>query len=244
MSTNNGHDEFEGKITWYVVLSAIIAATGGLMFGYDIGISGGVTGMDDFLKKFFNQVYVKKHEVKESNYYKYDNQGLQLFTSSLYLAAIVASFVASKVCKRYGRKLTMQAASIFFLVGVVLDAAAMNLPILIVERIFLGFGVGFANQAVPLFLSEIAPTRIRGALNILFQLQIFQQFTGINAIMFYAPVLFQTMGFKNNASLLSSVITGLVNVFSTVVSVVLVDKVGRKALLLQACVQMLISQSS
>lgn len=42
-STGGGADgdvEFEGKITWYVVLCAIIAATGGLMFGYDIGISG------------------------------------------------------------------------------------------------------------------------------------------------------------------------------------------------------------
>lgn len=73
-------------------------------------------------------------------------------------------------------------------------------------------------------------------------LQVFQQFTGINAIMFYAPVLFQTVGFKNDASLLSSVITGLVNVFSTLVSIYAVDKAGRRKLLLQACVQMFISQ--
>lgn len=73
-------------------------------------------------------------------------------------------------------------------------------------------------------------------------MQVFQQFTGINAIMFYAPVLFQTVGFKNDASLLSSVITGLVNVLSTLVSVYAVDKIGRRKLLLQACVQMFISQ--
>ncbi|KAJ0982676.1 hypothetical protein J5N97_010931 [Dioscorea zingiberensis] len=355
-STTAGHVEFEGKITRYVVLCSIVAATGGLMFGYDIGISGGVTAMDDFLEKFFHEVYVKKHEVKESNYCKYDNQGLQLFTSSLYLAAIVASFFASKVCTNYGRRFTMRSASLFFLLGVALDAGAMNLPMLIIGRILLGMGVGFANHAVPLFLSEIAPVRIRGGLNILFQLQVtigifianivnyftsnlhpwgwrlslglagvpasilcigsllitetptslierqkkdegletlkkirgidnvnaefeelvhasemasqvkrpfrnlmkrnsrpqliiaiamqvFQQFTGINAIMFYSPVLFQTMGFKNDASLLSAVITGLVNVFSTIVAVVLVDKVGRRVLLLQACAQMLIAQT-
>lgn len=73
-------------------------------------------------------------------------------------------------------------------------------------------------------------------------MQVFQQFTGINAIMFYAPVLFQTVGFKNDASLLSSVITGIVNVLSTLVSIYAVDKVGRRILLLQACVQMFISQ--
>lgn len=71
-------------------------------------------------------------------------------------------------------------------------------------------------------------------------IQVFQQFTGIKAIMFYAPVLFQTVGFKGNGSLLSTVITGLVNVFSTLVSIFSVDRVGRRKLLLQACVQMFI----
>ncbi|XP_065029306.1 sugar transport protein MST4-like [Musa acuminata AAA Group] len=352
---SNGPKEFEGNITVYVVICGVIAATGGLMFGYDIGISGGVTSMDDFLEEFFPGVYARKHKAKEDNYCKYDNQGLQLFTSSLYLAALLSTFSASELCTKRGRRLTMQAASVFFLAGVVLNAAARNIAMLIIGRILLGVGVGFANQAVPLFLSEIAPVRVRGALNILFQLdvtigifvanivnyvvsnirpwgwrlalglagvpatmlclgslviaetptslierellmeglamltkirgtdnvdaeyqeilracemarqvkqpfrnlmkrssrpqlviaivmQVFQQFTGINAIMFYAPVLFQTIGFKNNASLLSAVITGIVNVLSTVVSVVLVDKVGRRFLLLEACGQMLITQ--
>lgn len=73
-------------------------------------------------------------------------------------------------------------------------------------------------------------------------LQIFQQFTGINAIMFYAPVLFSTIGFGSDASLYSAVITGAVNVLSTLVSVYFVDKVGRRALLLEAGVQMCLSQ--
>lgn len=72
--------------------------------------------------------------------------------------------------------------------------------------------------------------------------QIFQQFTGINAIMFYAPVLFNTLGFGNDASLYSSVITGAVNALSTLVSIYLVDKVGRRLLLLEAGVQMFLSQ--
>lgn len=59
-------------------------------------------------------------------------------------------------------------------------------------------------------------------------MQVFQQFIGINTIMF----LFQTVGFKNGASLLSSVIIGLVNVLSTSVSIYAVDKVGRRKLLL------------
>ncbi|CAN1280283.1 Sugar transport protein 13 [Linum perenne] len=323
-SASAGGTEFEAKITPIVILSCIMAATGGLMFGYDVGVSGGVTSMPPFLEKFFPVVHRKTQDQSQlnSNYCKYDNQGLQLFTSSLYLAGLTATFFASYTTRTLGRRPTMLIAGIFFLAGVVLNAAAQDLAMLIVGRILLGCGVGFANQAVPLFLSEIAPTRIRGALNILFQLnvtigilfanlinygtakikggwgwrlslglagvpavlltlgalivsetpnsliergrldegkavlkrirgtdkvepeflelveasriaksvkhpfrnllkrrnrpqlviaialQIFQQCTGINAIMFYAPVLFNTLGFKSDASLYSAVITG------------------------------------
>ncbi|XP_022975153.1 sugar transport protein MST4-like [Cucurbita maxima] len=350
--------EFETKITPVVIISCLMAATGGLMFGYDIGVSGGVTSMPSFLKEFFPTVYDKTQELQEddSNYCKYDNQGLQLFTSSLYLAALTATFFASYTTRVLGRKKTMLIAGIFFIFGTMLNASAVNLPMLIFGRISLGCGVGFANQAVPLFLSEIAPTRIRGALNILFQfdvtvgilfanlinygtskieggwgwrlslalagvpaglltsgailvddtpnsliergyleqgksvlkkirgtdnveaeyyeiveasrishevkhpfrnllmrqnrpplvisvmMQIFQQLTGINAIMFYAPVLFNTLGFGNDASLYSSVITGAVNVLSTLVSIYSVDKLGRRMLLIEAGLQMFVSQ--
>lgn len=60
--------------------------------------------------------------------------------------------------------------------------------------------------------------------------------------MFYAPVLFNTLGFKSDASLYSAVITGAVNVLSTIVSIYSVDKVGRRVLLLEAGVQMFLSQ--
>lgn len=60
--------------------------------------------------------------------------------------------------------------------------------------------------------------------------------------MFYAPVLFNTLGFGGDASLYSAVITGAVNVLSTVVSIYSVDKVGRRVLLLESGVQMFLSQ--
>ena len=102
--------------------------------------------MDDFLIKFFPVVYEKKHRAKENNYCKYDSQLLQLFTSSLYLAAIVASFASTFFTKRFGRKLTIQMASIFFVAGAILSTFAINLPMLIAGRILLGAGVGFGNQ--------------------------------------------------------------------------------------------------
>jgi MFS family permease len=136
--------------------------------------TGGVTSMPSFLQEFFPDIYerTQEHVIVESNYCKYDNQKLQLFTSSLYLAALVASMVASPVTRKLGRKQTMLFAGLVFIVGTALSALARTLALLICGRILLGCGVGFANQAVPVFLSEIAPTRIRGALNIMFQLNI------------------------------------------------------------------------
>ncbi|KAI7981490.1 Sugar transport protein 8 [Camellia lanceoleosa] len=350
---------FKSKITVYVVACWIVAAFGGLIvndhfacmclvsnsfeyiiesYYFDFDFIGGVTAMDDFLIKFFPKVHQRKLHAMEDNYCKYDDQLLQLFTSSLYLAALVASFGASKGCRIFGRKPTILVESLFFIRGAGFSALAEPKWMLIFGRILFGIGVGFGNEAVPVFLSEIAPVQHRGAVNILFQLfvtieiliaaiagipglvlffgsmiltetptslikrgkdtkgktalkkirgvdnvedeyeevkkaceiakevkqpfkklmkrssvsplvigimlQIFQQMTRINAIMFYAPVLFQTMGFKNDASLLSEVITGTVNVASTFVSIYLVDKIGRRKLLLQACVQMFICQVS
>lgn len=108
--------------------------------------TGGVTAMTDFLIKFFPSVYEKKLHAKEDNYCKYDNQYLQLFTSSLYLAALFSSFAASKVCSTFGRRPTIFVASCFFLLGAALSAAAHNLFLLISGRIFLGLGVGFGNE--------------------------------------------------------------------------------------------------
>ena len=61
-------------------------------------------------------------------------------------------------------------------------------------------------------------------------------------IMFYAPVLFKTIGFKDDASLMSAVITGGVNVLATLVSIYGVDKWGRRFLFLEGGVQMFICQ--
>ncbi|ESQ36165.1 hypothetical protein EUTSA_v10007449mg [Eutrema salsugineum] len=342
---------FPAKTTSHVRLSSLIAAVGGLMFGYDIGISGGVTSMDTFLKKFFPHVYEKKHRVHENNYCKFDDQLLQLFTSSLYLAGIFASLAASFLSRRYGRKPIIVSASIFFCLGALLNLFAQDLGMLIAGRLLLGLGIGFGNQTVPLFISEIAPPQTRGALNIMFQflitigilaasfvnfltstmkdgwryslggaaipalilligsyfiyetpasliergrdeegkqvlrtirgvedielefneikratefsnnvkspfkelflnrenrpplvcgtlLQFFQQFTGINVVMFYAPVLFQTMGSGNDASLISTVVTNGVNAIATIIAVFLVDKFGRKFFLVEGASQM------
>jgi MFS transporter, SP family, sugar:H+ symporter len=71
----------------------------------------------------------------------------------------------------------------------------------------------------------------------------FQQVTGINAIAFYAPVLLRTVGVGESASLLSAAVTGLVGVGSTSLSMLAVDRFGRRTLFLAGGAQMLASQA-
>lgn len=118
--------------------------------------SGGVTSMDDFLIKFFPHVYKRKHaHLKETDYCKYNDQILTLFTSSLYFAALVVTFLASYVTRKYGRRMSIICGSISFFLGGVLNAAAENVAMLIIGRILLGGGIGFGNQVSFLFLFSI-----------------------------------------------------------------------------------------
>lgn len=104
--------------------------------------------MDEFLLKFFPSVYRKSNdESSDSNQYcKFDSQLLTLFTSSLYLAALIASFIASIINRLFGRKVTMFVGGILFLAGAFINGFALDIAMLIVGRILLGTGVGFANQ--------------------------------------------------------------------------------------------------
>ncbi|KAG9441070.1 hypothetical protein H6P81_016924 [Aristolochia fimbriata] len=350
--------QYGGKVTLFVIVTCFVAASGGLIFGYDLGVSGGVTSMDVFLEEFFPGVFKKMKDAssKENQYCKFDSQLLTSFTSSLYLAGLVASLFASGVTRLLGRKVSMLFGGLVFLIGTAINAAAVNVAMLIIGRLLLGVGIGFANQSVPVYLSEMAPPQIRGALNIGFQLAItigilaanfinygtnkmkgsagwrvsiglaavpalimtvgslflpdtpnslidrgqkeqardmlikirgtnhveeefqdlldaseesrkvqhpwknilerknrpqlimaiaipaLQQLTGINVIMFYAPVLFKTLGFGNDASLMSAAITGVVNVVATFVSIYCVDRYGRRFLFLEGGTQMIICQ--
>ncbi|KAI3850341.1 hypothetical protein MKX03_003694 [Papaver bracteatum] len=173
MSSEYRNKQYNGRVTKFVILSCIMASMGGVLFGYDIGISGGVTSMEPFLRKFFPKVFRRMKEDKDiSNYCKFDSQLLTSFTSSLYIAGLVASFFASSITRAYGRKPSILIGGAAFLIGTALGGAAANIYMLILGRVLLGVGVGFANQAVPLYLSEMAPARYRGAISNGFQLSI------------------------------------------------------------------------
>jgi SP family xylose:H+ symportor-like MFS transporter len=75
-------------------------------------------------------------------------------------------------------------------------------------------------------------------------LSVFQQFVGINVALYYAPRIFESMGAAKDASMLQTIIMGLVNVIFTVVAIMTVDKWGRKPLLITGSIGMAIGMIS
>ncbi|KAG8082162.1 hypothetical protein GUJ93_ZPchr0014g47163 [Zizania palustris] len=102
--------------------------------------------MESFLKTFFPEVLIGKQGAKSDAYCRYDNQLLTAFTSSLYIAGMLSSLVASSVTRQVGRQNIMLAGGALFLAGSALNAGAVNIAMLIIGRMLLGFGVGFTAQ--------------------------------------------------------------------------------------------------
>lgn len=103
--------------------------------------------MKQFLT-FFPSVQENKLQGKdnENKYCKFDNFLLTLFTSFLYLVALVASIFASMVSKAFGRTASMSFAGVCFLLGAILNGSAVNVYMLIIGRLLFGVGIGFTNH--------------------------------------------------------------------------------------------------
>ncbi|MDQ0918396.1 sugar porter (SP) family MFS transporter [Paenibacillus sp. V4I5] len=81
-------------------------------------------------------------------------------------------------------------------------------------------------------IRQLFSPALRLALIVGVGLAVLQQVTGINAIMYYAPEIFKETGAGTNASLIQTILVGLINFLFTILAIWLIDKVGRKVLLL------------
>jgi SP family xylose:H+ symportor-like MFS transporter len=75
-------------------------------------------------------------------------------------------------------------------------------------------------------------------------LSVFQQFVGINVVLYYAGNIFRNMGSSTNSSLLMTIIVGIVNLTFTVVAILTVDKFGRKPLMIIGALGMAVSMTA
>ena len=74
------------------------------------------------------------------------NQGLDMFTSSLYIAGLVALMFVSPMTRNHGQKASIISGGISSTIGATLNAGVMNLPMIIIGHVMLEVGIGFANQ--------------------------------------------------------------------------------------------------
>jgi sugar porter (SP) family MFS transporter len=97
------------------------------------------------------------------------------------------------------------------------------------------------HQQFQISLKVLLSKTYRPVLFIGILIAVFQQVTGINSIIYYAPVIFKETGISSSSSLFQTIIIGVVNVISTFVAIGLVDKIGRRKLLLTGSILMGIS---
>ncbi|MGD1101897.1 MAG: sugar porter family MFS transporter [Terriglobia bacterium] len=305
-----------------VVLTAVVAALGGLLFGFDTSV---ISGAMLFLRTDFHLSDVQ----------------LEFAVGIALAGALLGSASAGYCTDRWGRRWMLLVTALGFGLFSILTGLAVGLVSFSIARFLVGACIGMASLAVPLYIAEMSPARIRGALvslnqlaitigigvayfvdyyfaaseswrwmfasavfpaivlligmiflpesprwlarkgfrdralenfrrlgrgdeaeaelaevegalqeepegfGILFQpgfrvavlvgigLAIFQQITGINTIIYYSPAILRMSGYPSaKAAILAAAIIGVANVLITVVSMVLVDRLGRRFLLL------------
>jgi major inositol transporter-like SP family MFS transporter len=324
----------QDRMTGYVYIAIAVSTLGGLIFGYDIGVSGGAGG---FVATDFQL-----------------NSLLQgLVVSGSTFGGMFGALAGGPLADRFGRRRTLLISGLLFSIGAAISALSPNLEVLMTGRVILGVGVGAASVLVPVYIAELAPSRVRGALVAGFQLlttlgilvgyginaalaateawrwslglaaipgillalgvllipesprwlvvqgrrsealqvlrrirgrddvdaeigdieavdnedqaahrgrwrDMFQGWVrpmviigilvaffangcGINLIVYFAPQLLQSVGMGSSASLLATVGLGVVNVVFTVVGMALVDRVGRRPMLLVGAIGMTVS---
>ncbi|KGI78963.1 sugar porter family MFS transporter [Oleiagrimonas soli] len=304
------------------ILTCIMAALAGLMFGLDIGVISGATG---FIQAEF----------------KISDRMIEWIVSAMMVGAAVGALGAGWMSAHMGRKRSLILAAALFVIGSLLCGIATSPEFLVGARFVLGLAIGVATFTAPLYLAEVAPQRIRGAMISSYQLmitigilvafvsdtafsyteswrwmlgiiaipgalfllgvlvlpysprwlmmrgrreeaeevlmrlradrelvdreigdiaeqlktpqrgwhlflqnrnfrrsvglgvllQVMQQFTGMNVMMYYAPRVFANVGFGTHAQMWSTVIVGVTNVLATFIAIGLVDRWGRKPIL-------------
>jgi len=131
----------------------LVIMLAGLLFGYDQGVISGA--LDGIKRDFHVSTFL-----------------LEIITSWVTLGAMAGAIAAGVMADKFGRRWTILLASILFTLGALIEALAPGSTILVIGRLTVGFGVGVASVAAPLYASEMAPARLRGRFVSLYQFAI------------------------------------------------------------------------
>ncbi|CAN6613307.1 myo-inositol transporter 1 [Trichomonascus vanleenenianus] len=156
-----------GKYVWLITATVAI---GGFLFGFDTGVISGI------LVVIGNDL---GHELTADD--------KQLITSITSGAAFFGAIIAGMLIDRIGRRPVLGVGAIIFTAGAIIQALSWSLAQMTVGRAVVGLGVGLAAMVVPLYISEVAPARLRGRLVTIDSMCI----TGGQMIAYIVDIIFQ-----------------------------------------------------
>jgi sugar porter (SP) family MFS transporter len=137
----------------YVAMVAFVAATGGLLFGFDTGV---ISGAIMFITPAF----------------ALSPAAVGLLVSVVTLGALFGALGGGSWADRFGRRPTLIGAGALFVVSALASAFASDLSVLIVSRLVIGLAVGVTSGTAPMYIAEMAPAAVRGRLVSFFQLAV------------------------------------------------------------------------
>ncbi|KAF4548544.1 Sugar (and other) transporter-like protein 30 [Elsinoe fawcettii] len=138
---------------WYQFLVGVFASLGSFLFGYDLGVIGGVVASSSFVSEFNNP---SGNEI---------GAVVSLFTGGAFFGAAFAGTTGDYL----GRRMTIMIGAVIFILGGGLQAGGQNLGYFYSGRALAGVGVGFLTMIIPLYQAEIAHPSIRGRITSLQQ---------------------------------------------------------------------------
>lgn len=162
----------------YILFLSTIAAIGGFLFGYDTAVISGT----------INQV---------ASQFELDAIQTGWYVGCALVGSIAGVIVAGVVSDRFGRKRSLLLSALLFSISAIGCALCVGFVDLVVYRIIGGVGIGIASIVSPLYISEVAMARYRGALVSMYQVAITVGFLGAYLVNYQLLVLSQTTSFDN-----------------------------------------------
>jgi sugar porter (SP) family MFS transporter len=129
----------------FVYYAVAIAALGGLLFGYDTGVISGAI-------LFITRQFALSSTMEE------------IVVSAVLVGAVAGASLGGALTDRLGRRSLIIAAGIIFIVGSLGTASSPSIPWLITAEIITGIAIGMASFISPMYVAELVPPRVRGAL--------------------------------------------------------------------------------
>jgi SP family arabinose:H+ symporter-like MFS transporter len=153
LTLNKNKMKMQEKNTKFLYLISVVAALGGLLFGFDTAV---ISGVVPFIEKQFSL----------------SGTEIGWVVSSLILGCIVGVVFSGAPTDKYGRKKVLSTAALFFAISALGTALSGSILVFVIFRVLGGFAVGIASMVSPMYIAEIAPAKQRGQLVSLNQLTI------------------------------------------------------------------------